>query len=64
MVSKSGVATDGPFGETKEVIGGYGIIVVGSLSEAAEIAAQTSSLPHVCLRKVRGWRGKTVISCR
>jgi hypothetical protein len=37
-VSKK-LVTDGPFGETKEVIGGYWFIVAGSLEEAAEIAA-------------------------
>ena len=31
--------TDGPFGETKEIIGGYWFIVAGSLEEAVEIAA-------------------------
>jgi hypothetical protein len=31
--------TDGPFGETKEVIGGYWFILAGSLDEAAKIAA-------------------------
>jgi hypothetical protein len=40
MVSKSGVVTDGPFGEAKEVVGGYWFIVARSLGEAAEIAAQ------------------------
>lgn len=40
MVSKSGIVTDGPFGEAKEVVGGYWFIVAGSLREAAEIAAQ------------------------
>ena len=43
-VSKSGVTTDGPFGEAKEVIGGYWIIVARSLREAAEIAAQSPCL--------------------
>jgi hypothetical protein len=37
-VSKKNV-TDGPFGETKEVIGGYWFIVAGSLEEASQIAA-------------------------
>ena len=37
-VSRKGI-TDGPFGETKEVIGGYWTILAGSLGEAAEIAA-------------------------
>ena len=36
-VARNG-ATDGPFGEAKEVIGGYWFIVAGSLEEAAKIA--------------------------
>ena len=40
VVSKKGIHTDGPFGETKEVIGGYWFIVAPSLREAAELAAQ------------------------
>ena len=34
-----GQVTDGPFGETKEVIGGYWFILADSLEEAAGIAA-------------------------
>lgn len=37
-VSQS-MITDGPFGETKEVIGGYWFILARSLEEAAEIAS-------------------------
>jgi hypothetical protein len=37
-VSRKNV-TDGPFGETKEVIGGYWFIVARSLEEAVQIAA-------------------------
>jgi hypothetical protein len=37
-VGKKNGVTDGPFGEAKEVIGGYWFIVAGSLEEAAEIA--------------------------
>ena len=37
-VARNNVVTDGPFGESKEVIGGYWFIVAGSLEEAAEIA--------------------------
>ena len=33
------MATDGPFAETKEAIGGFDIIEAGSLEEAVEIAA-------------------------
>jgi hypothetical protein len=46
MVSKSGIATDGPFSEAKEVIGGYWIVVASSLREAAEIAAQNPCIQH------------------
>ena len=38
-VSKSSM-TDGPFGESKEVIGGYWFIVAKNLEEAANIAAE------------------------
>jgi hypothetical protein len=40
VVSRAGIATDGPFGEGKEVVGGYWFIVARSLREAAELAAQ------------------------
>jgi hypothetical protein len=43
VVSRGGV-TDGPFAETKEVIGGYWFIVAASLQEAASIAAQNPCL--------------------
>jgi hypothetical protein len=42
--------TDGPFGETKEVIGGYWFIVAGSLGEAAQIAAGNPCLKRLVLR--------------
>src|SRR5262245_41711522 len=42
-VSRENV-TDGPFGETKEVIGGYWFIIAGSLEEAAQIAAGNPTL--------------------
>ena len=37
-VARNNVVTDGPFGETKEVIGGYWFILANSLEEAAAIA--------------------------
>ena len=46
MVAKTGISTDGPFGEAKELIGGYWIIVASSLREAAEIAAQNPCIRH------------------
>jgi hypothetical protein len=42
-VSRGGVV-DGPFAETKEMIGGYWIIVAASLQQAAEIAARNPCL--------------------
>jgi hypothetical protein len=33
------IVTDGPFAETKEVVGGFDLIECGSLDEAVEIAA-------------------------
>jgi hypothetical protein len=33
------IVTDGPFAETKEVVGGFDIIECGSIEEAVEIAA-------------------------
>jgi hypothetical protein len=38
LVSRNGV-TDGPFAESKEVIGGYWFIMAHDLAEAAQIAA-------------------------
>ena len=46
MVTKSGIVTDGPFGEAKEIIGGYWIIVARSLREAAAIAAENPCVAH------------------
>src|SRR5687768_15449580 len=40
MVSKKGIVTDGVFGESKEVVGGYWFIVARNLHEAASLAAQ------------------------
>ena len=33
------IVTDGPFAETKEVVGGFDIVECGSMEEAVEIAA-------------------------
>ena len=44
IVSRKGILTDGPFVETKEVIGGYWFILAGSLEEAAALAAQNPCL--------------------
>jgi hypothetical protein len=43
LVNRTGIM-DGPFTETKEVIGGYWFVVAGSLQEAAAIAAGSPCL--------------------
>lgn len=53
VVSKFGILTDGPFGESKEVIGGYWIIVAHSLREAAEIAAENPCLQYGLCFEIR-----------
>jgi hypothetical protein len=37
-IGRQNVITDGPFGESKEVIGGYWFILANNLDEAAQIA--------------------------
>lgn len=53
LVSAAGIVTDGPFGEAKEVIGGYWIIVARDLREAAELAAQNPCLPYGLTFEIR-----------
>lgn len=43
-VFKNGLVTDGPYGETKEVIGGFWTILASDLDEAARIGAQNPCL--------------------
>ena len=42
---KDAVVTDGPFAETKEVVGGYFIIKAASIDEAAEVGKSSPDLP-------------------
>jgi hypothetical protein len=53
VVSKAGIATDGPFGETKEVVGGYWFIVARSLGEAANLAAQNPCAQYGLTYEIR-----------
>ncbi len=41
----TGVALDGPFGETKELVGGYWFVVAPSLAEAAALLSSSPTLP-------------------
>jgi hypothetical protein len=52
VVSKRSV-TDGPFAETKEVVGGYWFIVARSLEEAVALAAQNPCLAYGLTVEVR-----------
>ena len=53
VVSKTGIVTDGPFGEAKEVVGGYWFIVARNLREAAELAAQNPCAQYGLTFEVR-----------
>lgn len=53
VVSRTGIAIDGPFGEAKEVVGGYWFIVARSLREAAELAAQNPCAQHGLSYEIR-----------
>lgn len=41
-----GVVTDGPFAESKELVGGFFIIKAASIEEATEIAKDCPDLPY------------------
>jgi len=50
---KNGTVVDGPFAESKEAIGGYFLLQVGSLDEAVSIAQQCPGLPYGAKVEVR-----------
>ena len=52
VVSRQGVV-DGPFTESKELVGGYWFIVAGSLDEAAALAAQNPCLAYGLALEIR-----------
>lgn len=53
LVTKAGIRTDGPFTESKEIIGGYWIIVASNLAEAAHIASQNPCIQHGLTFEIR-----------
>jgi hypothetical protein len=55
---KSRVVSDGPFAESKESIGGYFLLTVGSIDEAVAIAQQCPGLPHGIRVEVRPIAGE------
>lgn len=52
-VGRQNAITDGPFGESKEVIGGYWSILAHSLDEAAEIAKGNPCLDRGLILEIR-----------
>ena len=50
---KNKIVSDGPFAESKETIGGYFLLKVGTLDEAVEIAQQCPGLPFGIRVEVR-----------
>jgi hypothetical protein len=52
IVSTDGIVTDGPFPETKEVIGGFSVVDVSSREEALEWAAKIAVACR-CSQEVR-----------
>jgi hypothetical protein len=59
MSGGSITATDGPFAEAKEVVGGYSVIEVGSDEEAVEKARRVVELHQ---EHWRGWEGSVELS--
>ena len=52
-VGRRSTITDGPFGESKEVIGGFWFVVANTLDEAAEIAAGNPCLEYGLFLEIR-----------
>jgi hypothetical protein len=52
-IRRQSVITDGPFGESKEVIGGYWFILANSFDEAAQIAKGNPCLDYGLFLEIR-----------
>jgi hypothetical protein len=52
-IGRQGAITDGPFGESKEVIGGYWFVLAHNLDEAAQIAKTNPCLGCGLLVEIR-----------
>ena len=52
-VSRKAVVVDGPYGETKELVGGYWFVVARSLEAAAALLATSPTLAHGLFYEVR-----------
>ena len=63
VVSATGVI-DGPFAETKEVIGGYWFVCADSLAEAAAIVSESPCLPCGLYYEIRPLELERASACR
>ncbi|HRO28094.1 MAG TPA: YciI family protein [Luteimonas sp.] len=52
-VSRKGFVVDGPFGETKELVGGYWFVVARTLEEAAALLAASPTLQQGLFYELR-----------
>jgi hypothetical protein len=52
-IGRQSMITDGPFGESKEVIGGYWFILANNLDEAAQIAKANPCLNYGLFVEIR-----------
>lgn len=53
LIGKGGRVLDGPFAESKEVIGGFVLLKVATLEEAVELAKECPGLPYGAQVEVR-----------
>ena len=52
-ISARGVALDGPFGETRELVGGYWFVRAASLEDAAALLADSPTLRYGLVYELR-----------
>ncbi len=57
-VTRKGIVTDGPFGETKELIGGFWFVRARSLEEAAKLLADSPTVALGLFYEVRPLDGE------
>lgn len=62
VAGKNRAVSDGPFAESKETIGGYFLLKVGSMDEAVAIAQQCPGLPYGIRVEVRAVAGECPVA--
>jgi hypothetical protein len=59
VVRPNSVVSDGPFAESKEVLGGYSVISADSYAHAVKIASECPALLHTGSIEIREFAGYT-----